>query len=218
MYQGLIGLGIFFIIGNLFYYTKLFAGGDAKLMIALGPILPISYSFNNNLKIFLIFIFVFLCVGALYGLIFSFIFAVRNFKKFRKEFCKKFLENKRKINLFSFISVLLLIFGFWNELFFWLGLLSLFSVYLYLYAKSIDDGFMIKKISVKKLREGDWLVDDVKIGKNKIKARWSGLELEEIELLRKNKKFVEIREGIAFAPVFLIGYLINLGIWFFGLI
>ena len=39
-YQGLIGFGIFFILGNLFYYGRIFAGGDAKLMIAMGAILP----------------------------------------------------------------------------------------------------------------------------------------------------------------------------------
>ena len=44
-YQGLIGLGIFFVIGNLFYYSRLFAGGDAKLMISLGTILGFSNSF-----------------------------------------------------------------------------------------------------------------------------------------------------------------------------
>ena len=43
-YQGLIGLGIFFIVGNGLYYARVFAGGDAKLMIALGTILPLSYN------------------------------------------------------------------------------------------------------------------------------------------------------------------------------
>ena len=43
-YQGLIGLGIFFVLGNAFYYGRFFAGGDAKLMISLGAILPLSTS------------------------------------------------------------------------------------------------------------------------------------------------------------------------------
>src|SRR6056297_3189023 len=38
-YQGLIGLGIFFILGNILYIGRMFAGGDAKLMMALGTIL-----------------------------------------------------------------------------------------------------------------------------------------------------------------------------------
>src|SRR3989338_8270060 len=51
-YQGLLGFGIFFLLGNLFYYGKAFAGGDAKLMIALGTILPFSESFFVNLEFF----------------------------------------------------------------------------------------------------------------------------------------------------------------------
>src|SRR3972149_8020331 len=47
-YQGLLGLGVFFIIGNLLYYGKLFAGGDAKLLIALGTILPGTSNFLSN--------------------------------------------------------------------------------------------------------------------------------------------------------------------------
>ena len=35
LYQGLIGLGIFFVLGNLFYYGRMFAGGDAKFSSCL---------------------------------------------------------------------------------------------------------------------------------------------------------------------------------------
>ena len=70
-YQGLIGLGIFIAVGYLFYYGRLFAGGDAKLMIALGAVLPLSYSFYTNLNIFMGFLIIFLFVGAVYGLIWS---------------------------------------------------------------------------------------------------------------------------------------------------
>ena len=58
--QGIIGLTIFFVLGNLFYYGKVFAGGDAKLMIALGPVLSFSTSFMTNVKVFVIFFFLFL--------------------------------------------------------------------------------------------------------------------------------------------------------------
>ncbi len=49
-YNGLIGLGIFFVIGNILYYSKVFAGGDAKLMISLGAILPISSVITSILQ------------------------------------------------------------------------------------------------------------------------------------------------------------------------
>ena len=61
-YQGIIGFGIFFIIGNLFYYARLFAGGDEKLMIAMGSILPFSGNFFINAKIFAAWFLIFLFV------------------------------------------------------------------------------------------------------------------------------------------------------------
>src|SRR3989338_3026844 len=71
-YQGLIGLGIFFILGNLLYYGRMFAGGDAKLMFAFGAILPLSNNFLINLNIFILFFILFLFSGTLYGLSTSF--------------------------------------------------------------------------------------------------------------------------------------------------
>ena len=70
--NGLIGLGIFFLLANLFYYGRLFAGGDAKLLMALGTILPLSYDWMVNLKIFGAFVLLFFILGAVYALIWSF--------------------------------------------------------------------------------------------------------------------------------------------------
>src|SRR3989338_6840080 len=50
-YQGLIGFGIFFALGNALYYGRMFAGGDAKLMMALGVIIPFSDNLVSNLQI-----------------------------------------------------------------------------------------------------------------------------------------------------------------------
>ena len=66
-YQGLIGLLIFFFIGNMLYYGRMFAGGDAKLMIALGAILPFSGNFLDNLKLFTLFLLIFLFIAAFYS-------------------------------------------------------------------------------------------------------------------------------------------------------
>jgi Flp pilus assembly protein protease CpaA len=47
--QGLAGIAVFLLLGNLFYYSRIFAGGDAKLMIALGGVLFFSNSFYENI-------------------------------------------------------------------------------------------------------------------------------------------------------------------------
>ena len=103
-YQGLIGLGIFFVIGNIFYYGRLFAGGDAKLMIALGTVLPLSNVFLTNVKLFILFFFVFLFVGGFYGVFYSvfLIFSKRNFKQYNNE-AKKIFNSLGKLKFFPVI-------------------------------------------------------------------------------------------------------------------
>lgn len=207
-YQGLIGLGVFFIIGNILYYSRLFAGGDAKLMISLGVILPISNSFFENVNFFLWFLFIFLFCGAVYTLLWSFVLSVKNAKKFKKEFVFRFKKNKKLNYTLMFFGLILMIIGFFYNLVLFLGVLIFFMPYVYIYTKSVDEVCMIKRINSKNLSEGDWLYRDLKIGNKIINANWSGLTKEEIKLIQKKHKFVLIRQGIPFVPVFLISFLI----------
>ena len=216
-YQGLIGLGIFFILGNLLYYGRFFAGGDAKLMIALGAILPFSESFSVNLKIFACFFFIFLFVGAIYGIAMSIYFSLRNFKKFKKEFGFQLRKNKKLTYPVLFLGLVLMIFGFSESIFFVLGILVFILPYLYIYAKAVDESCMVKKIKTSQLTEGDWLYKNMKIGKKTIKATWDGLKKREIKQLRKKYKIILIRYGIPFSSVFLISFLILIYIWKTGL-
>lgn len=213
-YQGLIGLGIFFILGNFLYYGKLFAGGDAKLMIALGAILPFSENFSTNLKIYIGFLFVFLFVGAVYSLIASFYFSLKNFAKFKKEFMKQYKNYSKLYSLVIILAIILVLLGFFiNVLLVYLGIVIFILPYLHLYAKAVDESCMIKKMKTSQLTEGDWLYKDVKIGSKKISARWEGLKKEEIKILKKKYKTILIRYGIPFSPVFLISFLILLYLW-----
>ena len=207
-YQGLIGLGIFFLIGNLLYYGKMFAGGDAKLMIALGAILPFSEDLIINVKTFTVFFILFLLVGALYSISASIFLSIKSFKKFKKEFLVQLKKNKRLISLLIFLALILMIFGFSEKIFFSLGILVFVLPYFYIYVKSVDEACMVVKVKSDKLTEGDWLYRDVKIGKKVIKANWRGLNKKEITFIQKNKKYVTIRNGIQFTPVFLISFLL----------
>jgi Flp pilus assembly protein protease CpaA len=207
-YQGLIGLGIFFILGNIFYYSRIFAGGDAKLMIALGTILPLSSNFFNNLNNYLLFLVLFFIIGTVYGLVWSFILVIRNFKPFKKEFLKIFRENKTNFSLMMFFGLIIMILGFYQILLFYLGLLFFISPYFFVFAKAVDEAAMIRKVNVKDLREGDWLYKDVKVGRKYIEATWDGLNNKEIALIRKKYKIITIRQGIAFVPVFFFTYVI----------
>jgi Flp pilus assembly protein protease CpaA len=205
-YQGLIGFGIFFIIGNLFYYGKVFAGGDAKLMISLGAVIPFSQSFIANIYSILIFLAFFLIAGALYGIFSSLYLGIKNRRAFAGEFSRQFNKRRNIFYISLIFGIILIIFSFFEFILFYMAILIFFSPYIYFAAKAIDEACMIKKLSSKNLSEGDWLYKDIKIGKKLIKARWEGLSKEEIFFLRKKKKDVLIRQGIPFSPVFLIDY------------
>lgn len=218
-YQGLAGLAIFFVLGNVLYYGKMFAGGDAKLLIALGAVLPVSGSFYDNLEIFFLFIVIFLFAGAFYSIIVSARLCLKNYHKFKKEF-KKQLRNYRKIiSVVILLDILLLIvfFNNYDTLFLFLAILIFISPYLVVYAKAVDETSMVKTVDSKKLREGDWLYRDVKVRGRTIRARWEGLKKEEISLLRKRYKKILIREGVPFTPVFLVSFLIFFYLWSKGL-
>lgn len=201
----------------MLYYGRMFAGGDAKLMIALGAVLPFSGSFSDNLKLFASFLLIFLFIAAFYSLIFSLVLALKNFKSFRKEFNR--LVNKYKKTVYSvmLLGLVLMAFGLFETIFFSLGILVFILPYFYMYAKAVDETSMIKKMSTRKLVEGDWLYKDLKMGNKKIKARWEGLRKEEIIRIRKKYKDILVRQGIPFSPVFLMSFLILIYFWKSGL-
>ncbi len=216
-YQGLIGLGIFFILGNLLYYGRMFAGGDAKLMIALGAVLPFSEIFSINLNIFILFFLIFLFVGAIYSFGISFVLGLKNFKKCKEEFFRELKSNKKLFYVPMIFGLILMVSGFIQYILFVLGLLIFILPYFYFYAKSIDETCMIKRIKTSNLTEGDWLYKKIKIGKKIINPSWGGLNKEEIKIIQKKYKIILIRQGIPFTPVFLISFLILIYFWKIGL-
>ena len=216
-YQGLIGLGIFFVLGNLFYYSRVFAGGDAKLMIAMGTVLPFSESFSINLRVFVLFLGCFLFFGVVYGFIWSIFYMVKNFSGFKKCFSKQFNKNKKIVFSFMILGIFLILLGFVSESFFIFGIFVFSFPYFFIYAKSIEDAAMIVRVSTRNLVEGDWLYKDVKIGREIIKSNWEGVSKRDIKKLQKLRK-VWIRRGIPFVPVFLFAFLGIIYLWLRGLI
>jgi len=206
-YSGLIGFGIFFVLGNALYYSRVFAGGDAKLMIGLGAILAppmISSIFAS----FFNFVLVFLSIGFLYTILTSIYLCAKNFRAFKKEFFVLLKKNKKIMCLVILASIILVIIGFFEKLFLVLGVMIFLVSYLYIYSKAVDETCIIKRIKTKNLREGDWLYSDLKIGKKMIKAKWDGVTKREIREIIGKFKEVRIREGIPFSPVFLISLII----------
>jgi len=204
--NGAIGFIIFLGLGNLFYYSRLFAGGDAKLLIALGIILPISYDWLINLKIFGFFIVLLLLGGSIYALFYAFTLVFNNKKEFGKEFTKQWKIYKN-LFLFSLIFVIfwVVVMFFINKVFILIGLIFLLFPILLTFSKSVEESCLRKSVSPKEVTEGDWLYEDIFVGGKKIKSKWDGVSRDELELIkRKCKGNVLIKQGIPFTPSFLI--------------
>jgi len=206
--NGVLGFCIFLFLGNLFYFSRLFAGGDAKLLIALGTILPLSYDWVINFKIFGIYTILFFFTGAVYVMIWALVLLFGNLNKFNKEFKKQV----RRYKIIFFASGLLFMLGilfsiiFYEIIFFLFGILVLLFPILFIFAKSIEESFMIKSVYPNKITEGDWLYKDINVGGKIIKAKWDGVSKRELNLMQKEYRGkVLIKIGIPFTPGFLFG-------------
>ena len=216
---GVIGFGIFFGLANAFYYGRLFAGGDAKLLMGLGAVLPVYSAISLNAMILGMFILLLLFAGSFYGLVYSFGLVVINWKNFAKEFPKQ-MKSRKRYFIFGAIltlSSLLMIFYLRDFSLFAFTLIFILFPFLFVYARTIEESCMICVLHPSKLTIGDWLYEEVKVGKRKIKPYWEGLSEDEIGLLRKYNKKVKVKNGIPFVPAFLIAYVILLFGVYFGL-
>lgn len=214
IYQGIIGMIIFIVLGYLFYYGRFFAGGDAKLLMGLGAAIFFYPSFYENLISTASFLFLMLVSGAVYGIFWSTFLMIKNYSNFQKEFKKLKKENWGKIQLSLVLSIFSLIFLYLTNdlILLFVPILIFILPWIYIYAKAIDEGCMIYETPVEKLVEGDWLYKQVVIdqkGKNKILPNWQGLDTKEIEILKKSKiKSVEVKQGIPFVPAISLAFFI----------
>jgi len=208
--SGLIGFAIFFALANILYYGRVFAGGDAKLLMGLGCVIGFSFIFLENLEIFIYFLVLLLFCGAIYGLLYSIALSYKDREAFSKEFLKQLGKNKRLILVSIVPAVILAVFFllFKENLFLLLPLIIFLFPFLYIYAKAIEEGCMIKSVAAGKLTEGDWLYKEVGVGRKKVKPSWEGLSAGDLAVLRKSRKKILIKQGIPFTPAFLLAFII----------
>ncbi len=195
----------------------MFAGGDAKLLIALGAVLPVYGNIIENIQFFLIFFLIFFFLGAVYSFIVSGVLAARNFKRFKKEFSVQFKKNKKLFYFMICSGLIIMLLGFIESMIFVFGVLIFISSYLYIFAKAVDESCMVKEVKTNQLSEGDWLYNDLKIGKKKIKTTWEGLSKKDIRAIKKRYRKIKIKQGIPFTPVFLMSMIILFLLYLLGI-
>ena len=198
---GLMSFGVMFVLGHGFYYGRIFAGGDAKFLIAIFALF-VGLTWMQTLENIGIFVLFLMLAGAAYGLLYGFGLFVANFRRVSIAASE---EMKHYYFYIPFIFGLILVFFNGWSLFF--GIMLLIYSVLFVFAKSIENSLMIHSCDAQKLQEGDWLFKDVKVGQRTIKANWDGLTLSQIAMLRKANKKVFIKEGIPFMPAFVIALL-----------
>ena len=228
---------IFLIIALLLFYSNLFGGGDAKLLMGLSFSLPLLifpfnkyYLLDNLMKsLGVSFLIDSLFVGGLYGLGYAFYLAFRHWDKFKKKFDKLIKKHSLLFRLFllSFTLLLIvtlillkrnsadisLILAF--TLLTFSSLLAVVVLPLYVFMKAVDEVVLTRRIAPKKLVEGDWIIEQVKDenGKIIVSNRDNGVSNEQIKKLKElySKgiiKTVKVKDGIPFVPSIFLTYLL----------
>ena len=197
------------------------------MLMGLGAMIGIDVFFKKP-QFLLDFFINALFIGAVYGLLWSIFLAFKNKKKFWKEFKKISSESNvvklKKIVLIFIIAVLILLFityerFFDKKVFFVLSSLAfliLTTFYLWLFVKAIEKSSMYKIVEPSKLTEGDWIVNDIYVGRQYICGpKDLGINKKQIKKLIKFYKIgklrkILIKEGIPFVPSFLIAFAVAL--------
>ena len=221
--NSIIGFLIFFGIAYIMFYAGQWGGGDSKILMGLGAMIGIDVGFETPQFLFGFFISA-LFIGAIYGLLWSIFLVFKNRQKFWKEFNRILSKNNivksKKIMLIAL--TLLLVILFFIDLYYIkilvlsLAFLALTTFYLWIFVRAIEKSSMHKLVEPSKLTEGDWIVNDIFVGKQYICGpKDLGIDKKQIKKLvefykRGKVKKILIKEGIPFVPSFLIAFIVTL--------
>jgi Flp pilus assembly protein protease CpaA len=192
-------------VGLILYKQGKWGGADAWILGAVAYLIPLY-----NGQIFMLpFIFNLLFAGSAYMAVYAIVLGFRN-KNVAGLFLKDLKEHIRFVTGIPLAFLLLVIaLGYFSySLTGYVNAAPLVSILVLItgltlfwrYAKIIENNVFKKRIPVSQLRSGDVLDDMI----------WRGLTLAEVAELKKQKKYVIVKEGVRFIPAFLIALIISL--------
>jgi prepilin signal peptidase PulO-like enzyme (type II secretory pathway) len=209
-------VGLSFLgFGFLMYYSGQWGGGDAKVLSAIGFLLP-SYPSEKVLFPFPVsFLFNVFIIGAGYMILYAFILAILQ-RKILFSFVKD-IKASSKLLFLSLVVTMASVILFSLSIY-WMFHISILEDILYIasmsalivlilffllkFVKTVEDVGFKKKIPVSELKVGDVLLE------SKI---WDGINEKQLKEIRKSgKKYVWIKEGVRFAPAFPLALLFTL--------
>ena len=193
---------VVFCVQMFLYKGGVFAGGDAKLLFAMTPIFFVG-SFRYSMISLGVFLLLLSVVGAFYGLVYVSVLYVLNFNRVNFEM-KKYVS-KVYFKLGLCLGVVCMFGGLFSLLSLLFGAWLILLVSLYVFVKGIENVVMVRRIDGKMLMEGDWLAESVEVD-GRVIGTGVGLSGKDVLLLRGKR--VLIKDGIPFAPVFAISFLL----------
>lgn len=192
---------IVFIVTYIMYAIGHWGGGDTKLTTASAMALG---WFPDNGFFFVQFIINLLFSMVVYSTVFVIYIAMKNRKKVLENYGN--LEKLFTGIVWLLAGILLFTREFHADLFIFVaGLVMAGLIPLIIIA---DRHLMVASVSPSKLTLGDWLIEPVNVGRKIIKPRKIGLIEKDLEILKKYKGKIMIKNGIPLAPAFLIAFLL----------
>lgn len=213
---------IFYGIANLLFYSGVWGGGDAKLFVGFGALLPFYTPGMAAPWPWLLTLWLnTLIFGSIFGVSGSIFLAFKHKNKFMSEL--KTLIQKNKVILCAtpiFFAVACVIYllnlstTIYIPLLAILLLLTAFPI-LYVILKSVEYACMFKHIAPHKLVEGDWIAEEVSVENYNYKPAKTGIEKKDIvkliELEKSGKlKQIKIKEGLPYVPAMFAGLLASI--------
>ena len=218
----LLGMGVFFAIAMLMFYAGQWGGGDSKMLIGLGASIGLPFSFAlpyvDLNSFFVSFWLNLLLTAVIYATLWSVFLAVKHRKKVLSELKTALARGMKTRMTVLFFAILVLVSSFaFDERMIKLLLATssvLVTLLLYLpqFMKAVERASMLRRVSPDKLTEGEWIAEDVIVGKERITGPSDlGVSREQIKKLSslhsKGKiKKVLIKVGIPFVPSFLLAF------------
>jgi Flp pilus assembly protein protease CpaA len=211
--DSLIVGAIFLGLGLGMYFLKQWGDGDAWLLGALGFLFPNAsgFPYAGALPFPVAIVFNFLLGAFVYIIAYSFILSLAKpevYHGFARSFRSKYkgtilLVGGLSAAYFMFLIATFLLFGLVPPSPLFAAAFPVFIAFIAVfshYGVYIEKNLFKKRIPVGKLRAGD-----VPVG-----GKWRVLKPSEVRALKKRGGYIWIKEGVRFAPVFLIALLLTL--------
>ncbi len=209
------------ILGRVLYYTGQWGGGDAKLLRAMGGLFGLQLQL---VPLFLVFVLNLFLAGAVFGVVWSVVLAVRHWERFSESFVETvqtepFRTLRRVVIAVSFVLLVGIYFAERPfRLFMGLMVLIWFAMlYLWAFVKSVEASSMFDQVPVKELVPGDWVAEDVEADGEVIYEEGDlGVSPEKIEEIAAVRDAVRVKRGVPFVPSFFIAFVATVawGNWF----